>query len=418
MADPNFAWEEHEDCDGVVRKYACADVLLYTALYSEAKLIPGSSQSMEINPYTFDGTWEIYDDGKPFFKFTKGSLFGLQVLGMATEPCFEGSAFYYNLIKDDLQPFVSYIKNITKEEKQMAELKFRLSDCEKAHKIFQALNEGVEDYADIKYWLCGVYDDYAVAQENTAEGGYIRAYYTKNEDTVTIIGTEPCFMLDVTEVEKVALEAMKTISGGYEKAAADYSTLEAKVAEMTTETETLKSSLTVAEEAKATAEADLATKSTEFEAQKTELDEKIASYEVKAAEDKAALEEAAANYAKLESEKVELENSKNDLINEKEQLAAFKAGVEKDQKEQLLSKYSEHLDDASMEALKENMDKYSVVDFKKEVCTAAVEHDPTIFSKSGEPDRFYSKGGNTADKFEGRTAVERLLNKHINGGNK
>jgi hypothetical protein len=43
MADPNFAWEEHEDCDGVVRKYACADVLLYTALYSEAKLIPGSS---------------------------------------------------------------------------------------------------------------------------------------------------------------------------------------------------------------------------------------------------------------------------------------------------------------------------------------------------------------------------------------
>ena len=49
---------------------------------------------MEINPYTFDGNWEIYDDGKPFFKFTKGSLFGLQVLGMATEPCFEGSAFY------------------------------------------------------------------------------------------------------------------------------------------------------------------------------------------------------------------------------------------------------------------------------------------------------------------------------------
>ena len=412
MAEPNFAWEEHEDCDGVTRKYACADVLLYTALYSEAKLIPGSSQSMEINPYTFEGNWEIYDDGKPFFNFTKGSLFGLQVLGMATEPC------YYNLIKDDLQPFVSYIKNITKEEKQMVDLKFRLSDNEKAHKIFQALNDGVESYEDIKYWLCDVYDDYAVAQANTSEGGYIRAYYTKNEDSITITGTEPCFMLDVTEVEKVALEAMKTVSGGYEKAAADYSALNAKVAEMTTEAETLKSSLAAAEEAKATVESDLATKSTEFEAQKAELDEKIASYEAKAAEDKTALEEAAANYAQLESEKVELENAKNDLINEKEQLAAFKAGVEKDQKEQLLSKYSEHLDDASMEALKENMDKYSVADFKKEVCTAAVEHDPTIFSKSGEPDRFYSKGGNTADKFEGRTAVERLLNKHINGGNK
>lgn len=402
MADPNFAWEDHEDIDGVIRSYACADVLLYTALYSEAKLIPGSSQSMEINPYTFEGSWDIYDDGKPFFKFTKGSLFGLQVLGMATEPCFEGAAFYYNLIKDDLQPFISYIKNITKEEEQMAELKFRLSDNEKAHKIFQLLNEGAESYEDIKYWLCNVYDNYAVAQENTAEGGYIRAYYTKNEDTVTITGTEPCFMLDVTEVEKVALEAMKTASGGYEKAAADYDTLDAKVAEMTTEIETLKSSLTAAEEAKATAE-------TDFTSQKETLEATIA-------EKDAALTEAAEKYSTLESEKIELENAKNDLFNEKEQLAAFKVQIETKEKEQLLSKYSEHLNDELVSNFKENIDKYSVEEFKKEVCTAAVEHDPTIFSKAGEPDRFYK--GTTADKFEGRTALERMLNKHINGGNK
>ena len=31
--DPNFAWERHEDDDGVARVYACCDVYLYTAIY-------------------------------------------------------------------------------------------------------------------------------------------------------------------------------------------------------------------------------------------------------------------------------------------------------------------------------------------------------------------------------------------------
>lgn len=284
----------------------------------------------------------------------------------------------------------------------MAELKFRLSDSEKAHKIFQLLNEGAESYEDIKYWLCEVYDDYAVAQANTSEGDFIRAYYTKNDDTITITGTEPCFMLDVTEVEKVALEAMKAVSGDYEKASADYSAFETKITEMTTELETLKSSLAAAEESKATAQ-------TEFTSQKEALEATIA-------EKESALTDAAEKYSVLESEKIELENTKNDLFNEKEQLAAFKAQIETKEKEQLLSKYSEHLNDELVSNFKENIDKYSVEEFKKEVCTAAVEHDPTIFSKAGEPDRFYK--GTTADKFEGRTALERMLNKHINGGNK
>ena len=40
MENPNFAWEDHMDDDGIIRTYACADVLLFTALYPEAKLIP------------------------------------------------------------------------------------------------------------------------------------------------------------------------------------------------------------------------------------------------------------------------------------------------------------------------------------------------------------------------------------------
>jgi len=42
-ANPNVAWEEHVDEDGITRTYACADVLLYTALYDEAKDIVGKA---------------------------------------------------------------------------------------------------------------------------------------------------------------------------------------------------------------------------------------------------------------------------------------------------------------------------------------------------------------------------------------
>lgn len=42
-ADYNFKWEEHLDDDGIKRTYACVDVLLWTAIYEEAREIPGKS---------------------------------------------------------------------------------------------------------------------------------------------------------------------------------------------------------------------------------------------------------------------------------------------------------------------------------------------------------------------------------------
>lgn len=77
-ADPNFAWEKHIDEDGVEREYACADVILYTALYPEANLIPGKSQSMEIFRKGLTGEWKIWnEDGQPYYHFYTGSLLGL-----------------------------------------------------------------------------------------------------------------------------------------------------------------------------------------------------------------------------------------------------------------------------------------------------------------------------------------------------
>jgi hypothetical protein len=80
--NPNFAWEDHEDEDGVIRTYASCDVLLFTAIYNEATLIPDKPQSMEIYRKTLKGEWRLSEeDGRPYYYFIKGGLVGLQTLG-------------------------------------------------------------------------------------------------------------------------------------------------------------------------------------------------------------------------------------------------------------------------------------------------------------------------------------------------
>lgn len=69
--NPNFAWEEHEDEDGIVRTYACADVFLFTTLYAEATAIIERPQSMELYVKTLKGSWQ-YIDGKRYFVYTDG----------------------------------------------------------------------------------------------------------------------------------------------------------------------------------------------------------------------------------------------------------------------------------------------------------------------------------------------------------
>lgn len=412
MAEPNFAWEDHMDDDGVTRTYACADVILYTALYNEAKMIPGSSQSMEINPYTYKGEWKIWEDGQPYYQFNKGSLFGLQVLGMATEPCFEGAAFYnlmFEKLKGDYDALLGYSKKLdVKEEKKTMELDkilFRLSDNEKANKIWDLINPNFNADGNwkIDYCILEVYDEYAVV---CGSEGYERVYYTKNEDdTVTIDKKETCYITDVTDSEMKALEAMKTVSGSYEAYSATATENAEKVASMTTEIETINNSLTEANEAKEAAEA----KVSEFENQIEELNNSIT-------EKDTAIEESKTKFEAIEAEKVELEKSVADLTSEKEELVAFKKNIETEEKQQFLLKYAEHLTDSVIEQFKTDMDNYTVDNFKKEVGYAALENDPTIFNKNAEPDRIF-KGGKVDDS-KGFTGWERILNNYKNGGNK
>jgi hypothetical protein len=91
--NPNIEWEDHVDEDGVTRTYCCADVLLFTSLYEEAKEIVGKSQSMELYAPSLK-YHEAIIHNRRYIVFDEGCFLGLQVLGDNVEPCFEGASFY------------------------------------------------------------------------------------------------------------------------------------------------------------------------------------------------------------------------------------------------------------------------------------------------------------------------------------
>lgn len=409
--NPNFAWEEHEDEDGVIRKYASCDVLLFTGIYREATLIPNKPQSMEIFRKTLKGEWRLSEeDGKPYYYFIKGSLVGLQTLGEDVEPCFEGSAFYSKLTDEQLvEIMVTYANNFTKkqeEKKRMDKSLFRLSDNEKAEILFDLLNPNFNEEGnwELNVFICDVYDDYALCR---GKDGFTRAYYTKDGDNVTLGEIIPVKITDVTEAEYTALEAMKAVGNGsfeaantaYTEATEKITTLETAAVEFENEKTALNEQITTLETAAA-----------EFNTTKETLEATIAEKENTIADFNSKIET-------LEAEKVELNNKISDITNENTELAEFKKNIETDQKKAILTKYEDYLTEADIDNFTKTMADFTVEDFKKNVCTAAVENDPSIFAnRKQEPEFFYKN--NNATSRDSVTGVLGLLNKRKNGGNK
>ena len=108
--NPNLSWEKHLDEDGIEREYACVDVLIFTALYEEAKEIINKAQSMEIYEPSIKGSWKIIN-GRRMYEYTDGCFLGLQVLGEDIEPCFEGAAFFS--LYSSLQELITEIKKFS-----------------------------------------------------------------------------------------------------------------------------------------------------------------------------------------------------------------------------------------------------------------------------------------------------------------
>lgn len=312
--EPNFAWEDHLDPDGVMRTYACFDVILHVDYWDEAKQIIGKRQSMELNPATIKGDWNIID-GQEYFVYTFAEMKGFCVLGDDKEPCFEGSAFEkekeskfekFSLLLSDLMEKVNETKSEKGGEQQMIFTIPELNN-ENYSSLFECLNPNFnEENGFVVNEVIYSMED-GVAKSFSVTDGLTHEYnFSVGED-------------GALTYEAIAKEEEHDYKADFENLRAQFDELQGNLETLKNEHEVLQTSFentqTVLEEKNSAIEA--------FEAQIAELNstietanEKIASYEAQFAEiENGKKEELVASYEKLLNEE--------DIAPVKENVSAF-----------------------------------------------------------------------------------------------
>ena len=345
--NPNFSWEKHLDEDEIEREYACCDVYIFTALYEEASQIVGKSQSMELYQPSIKGDWAIIN-GKKLFKFEDGCFLGLQILGNDVEPCFEGAAFFtfYNDLKNAIKKLEKYSldSNIKGGKSEMTKLNFKLSDSQKHDAIWVLLNDKYteEGHWEVSYTILDIYDDYALVYSYEA-GSYERVYYTKNDETdsVELGARKKCYVIDVTEEEKTALEALRAFNGGtYEK-----------IDENIQEINTIKQ------------------QNSEFSIKIEELNNTVSTLTTER-------DTSVENYNNAQAQI-------STLTNELETLKDYKNSVETQEKEQVIASYSELLNNEILDSYKSKISEYSsATELDKELAYELKKTNLEVFTKT------------------------------------
>ena len=357
----NFAWEKHLDSDGVEREYATCNILLYTAIFDEAKKIPEKSQSMELYPPSIKGDWSTDFSGQEAFVFEEGSFLGLQVLGDEVEPCFEGAGFYalqdlkeqFSLILDEIKKSEQYINKESDEQMQV-----KHSITEQYSTVYEALwanlNTNFTEEKDfiVDYNICDINDTDALVF-NISKQTYSWVKYEKAEDgTYTFSNGEPVVFTELTE----DLISLKDSNDGV------FSGLSEKFADMKVKISEYENTIT--------------TLNTENESFKQQI--------------------------------IEKETEFSNLQTEVEQLREFKAATDKAEKETIVKKYERKLSEEQVNNFKENIDNYSATELEKDLAFAFVKSNTDLFEEKDEDDglEFKNQDSNWAA----------ILNQYENGG--
>ena len=341
----NFAWETYLDEDGISREYACVDVLLFTAIYPEAKEIVGKSLSMELHSPTLKGSWELVN-GKRLFVFTEGAFLGLQVLGEDIEPCFEGASFYtfHKLLEEFLLKYTSQ-SNTKKGGEPLMEKEFKLSHRQTENFLWNLLNPNFNEDGGWKvdYYIVETYDEYVLVVASDEET-YMRISYTKDdtEDTVELGESTQVYIIDVTESERAALNALRELNqGSFDKV--------------------------------------------------EETFQKGLSHDGIVEEHTAIIEEKDTLYTELEtnyeSTKTELEETREqftEIKTELEALQAYKEEIELKQKEAIFARYANKLESEVLESYKERLEEFTILELDKELAYELVSRAPSLFEEKEE----------------------------------
>ena len=233
-------------------------------------------------------------------------------------------------------------------------MNFKLSDNQKYNMLWTLLNNRFNEENEyvMDYAICDVYDEYAVVFKFET-GEYNRAYYTKDDETdsLSIDKMEVCYIVDVNENEKHALDVLHAMNNNtYEKLDEVVDGLNTQVEEFTTQVGELNSKIEENDTTIATLQQD---------------NEKLQNE----------LEEVNSNYtASLET--IETLTSENTELN------SFKADVELKEKEAVIAKYSTLLDEEDLDSFKDRLNEFTKEDLDKELAFALVQSKSTIFTNA------------------------------------
>ena len=345
--NPNVAWEDFTDDDGITRTYACTDVLIFTAIYEEANDIIGKSQSMELYPPSLK-YHEAIVHNKRYIVFDDGCFLGLQVLGDKVEPCFEGASFY------TLQSTIEYTINQIKKYggTKMPKINFKLSDDAKFSALWALLNPEFNEEGNwtISYGISAVYDDYALAV-NYETGEMNRVYYSKNDenDMVELGDIVKCYIVDVTEGEKSTLDTLRSLNGNTYELVSDVLTNAQenfeKVSEFSTKIEELNETVSTLTTERDNANASIGEYTTQLETANGTI------------------------------------NSLNEELNT---LKEFKLGIETKQKEAVIDEYTENLSEEIIETYRAKISEYSVEELDMRLAYELKKSNSSIFNKNGD----------------------------------
>lgn len=403
-ADPNFAWEWHTDEDGVSREYACFDVLYYTALYKEAGQIHGKGESMELYRQTLKGDWKIID-GKKTYVFTEGCFLGLQALGDDVEPCFEGASFY---TRENESNIIALLEKYEKRtdlfqyheqggNDTMPSINFKVSDSQKWDFLFNLLNPNFNEAGGwiIEYAICDIYDEYAIAR-NYSEGIFERIYYKKDDenDSLEITNKERCYIVDVNEAERNALNNIKGES--------TYAEVEAHIAELetgaTTSAETIMSLNSTIETQNTTigelnsqvttlteTNENLTTENSNYSTKVGELEETISTLTTERDEARSNYDSASARVTEVEGNNSELTATVATLTAERDSLAAYRKRVEDEAKKAVVDGYIEQLSEDVIESYMNSLDNYTIEELDMKLTYELKKANPNLFSKTPAP---------------------------------
>lgn len=381
--DHNFAWEKHVDSDGVEREYACFDVLYYTALYKEAGEIDGKGESMELFRDTLKGDWKIMD-GKKTYVFTDGCFLGLQALGDDVEPCFEGASFYSledNIIAllEKYEKRTDLFQNHEQGGNTMPSINFKISDGQKYDFLFRLLNPNFNEEGGwaMEYAICDVYEEYAIVR-NFVENIFERVYYTKDDanDSLEITNKERCYIVDVNETERAALDSLKG-EGTYAQAVEAVTEKDTTINSLNEEITTLNGTV----ENLTNDVNNLTEQNSQYSTQIEELNNSISTLTVER-------DEAQSNYDAANISLTEVNNNYNELndrcaavIVERDSLLAYKKNIEDEAKKAVVNEYVEHLSEEIIETYMKNLDNYTIEELDMKLTYEQKKANPGLFSK-------------------------------------